>query len=118
VEGGTLDNLHCGRHVTDIPQCCGPGKELRELGDMYLRKKGFQFIIPRLRRLIYSEEMHEYSEWRLSLVNDIFFLIGSRTLGHCFSSGLLRRLGTQNELIWETEANSKGDGGGVVRRIC
>lgn len=117
MEGGTLDNLHCGRRATDIPQCCGPGKELRELGDMYLRKEGFQFMIPGFRRLIYCEDMHEYSEWRLSLVNGIF-LVGSGTLGHCFSSGLLRRLVTQNELIWETEANSKGDGGGVVRRIC
>ena len=70
------------------------------------------------RRLIYCEEMHEYSEeWRLSLVNDTFFLIG-RTLGNCFSGALLRRLVTKNELIWETEADSKGDGGGVVRRIC
>src|SRR3984957_11995625 len=32
--------------ASDIPQCCGPGKELRELGDMYLRKEGFQFMIP------------------------------------------------------------------------
>jgi hypothetical protein len=54
----------------------------------------------------------------LSFVNDTFFFVGSGTLGNCFSGALLRRLVTKNELIWETEADDKGGGGGVVRCIC
>lgn len=33
--------IYIAADTSDIPQCCGPGKELRELGDMYLRKQGF-----------------------------------------------------------------------------